>query len=876
MRNVWLGSRLAIKDEEIKAIVKLVYNQAISTIANSSDYVDKHNAYTAYTAVLLLNATGHRPVDDPFCHRRDYDLDIGMMLIDDKAMSEQHRYRLIALPDIAIEQLIEYEKHLKWLVCHLIGEGISSGLQNAVYHLTNKTIFCNKQPLPLFFFLTRENNSITTYSVTEKSLEEHLDVNIWELPLNFPRHNIATNLRLIRALQQVGGLTTAAIESHLGHMEGINHPFGTSSTMSPASYQQQTNDALNNLLIEQGWEVLRAKRYYKQLETLQPGHWIHSSRLLGPYARQKRREDQKSKDREIVRTALDKYSVERIIADPTLLDDIRDEVITLSSDDEERITRRLLMLWRYFLALKRKEPKIKLPRRFHIISKEPSPFKADTLYKYGNANAIRQNFISYLQSEGGKYAKDTKKKIPFYRRVAEIIISAALFDAITDTQRLMALSRTRLALHQEGDITYLDIIDNSEGAKGALLWRWLPQTLSISLVSGLNNSKFTSDRPSVFKDERVNSALSLLLSSIGCEMTNNSNPFGILAGIAQDYWIIHLPPFLREIANGNSPMQPVPETTLVRLLRDERLEDNSDLDCRVTHKIKTHETTIPIHVLPHSHRKKYAEQFLSDLTIDIKRAKELHGKKKGSPNRIRKRALARRIRSRLKPGHNYPSVAVALSSWAIKLCTQGTDLYGTIKFSTVSEYTIMIAKALLKIAYNQYFVHLEPDQYDYLYELAIEINSHADQKKFFNNIKDFHNHLSNEGLTPHIDWAAFSDNTSIRRSTPSVSANIITPTEYENALGILLRQGDNRSLDRRTAFRYAALLICGYRFGLRISEAFHLQYRDIQHTEDWSFIVLHIKNMFLDDTKSNAGRRQIPLIGNSSFGVQIRPFCTAT
>ena len=864
MKEAWVGSKLIIKNEEIRAIVKRLWDQTIKSINEADSHIEIHNAYTAYVVMLLFNATGHRPVDDPFCFKLDYDLDLGMMLIDDKAMSEQHRYRLVALPEVATDQLNEYEKHLKWLASHLMDEAISTDLKHAVCHVTNTAISREEHPLPLFFFLKREKNRIKTYSITESALKKYLGDFFWPLPFNFSRHNIATQLRRMSATQQTKGLTTEAIEAHLGHMEGINHPFGASSIISPAAYQHQISQPLQALLTKHGWATLRAKRYYRNLDNLRPTPWEHTSSLLGPLARQKRREDQKSRDRDIIRSALDKYPVEQIVRNPSLLEKIREEIIVQSAIDSERIKRRLLMLWRYLLALKRREPNLKLPRRFHLINKEPSPFSANTFNIYDTARDMRQNFITHLQSEGRRNSADNNRRITYYTRVAEIVISAALFDGITSKYRLEALTRSDMTLRQEGEIIYLDILATGDGKQKRLIWRWLPQPLSIALTSGLESQRLISKRPRKFNIDRFNKELSSLLATIGCGNSRNNSAIYTLSHFAQGYWLMHAPPFLREIANGNLPIQPLPETSLVRLIRGERLKGDLTQSRILTPQQVNKEPPFLVRVRADSHRLKNARQFRSDLSKDIKYAEKQYGKNKKSANYVRKKTLEQRIRARLRPGHHYPSIAVALASWCLKLCSKGTDLFGEITFSTVRDYTNMVADALLNTAYGQYFFHLEADQYDYIYELALEINSHSDQTRFLNNIRDFHTFLVDAGLAPSIDWITFKQKVYENRIIASVDANIITPVEYEQALGILYKYGESGKCNQRNAMLYCALLICGYRFGLRISEALHLQYRNIQHNQDWSFIVVNISNTLFADTKSASGRRQIPLIGNLS------------
>jgi len=174
MTDLWLGSKLIVKDDQLKLIINNLHTSTLQSIRDTDSYIDIHNAFTAYTVMLLFSATGHRPVEDPFCYKKDYDLDLAMIIIDDKAVSERHRYRIVALPEIAIKQIREYEKHIKWLVSHLMKEKISPELKHAIYQTFNSELPRKRQSLPMFFFIKRQKKCFKTYSINESRLTNYL------------------------------------------------------------------------------------------------------------------------------------------------------------------------------------------------------------------------------------------------------------------------------------------------------------------------------------------------------------------------------------------------------------------------------------------------------------------------------------------------------------------------------------------------------------------------------------------------------------------------------------------------------------------------------------------------------------------------------
>ena len=167
MNQSWAGSELHINDKELSRIINYLTQISIETLRSPNHYIKIHNTFTAYTVLLLLNATGHRPVVDPFCYWKDIDLNLKMALLDDKAINEQLRFRIVALVDIAVEQIRQYLSHLKWLSSHAINDPKSGNLPFAINEITNIDTPRKSQQLPLFFFLEEKGNTVKTISVSE-------------------------------------------------------------------------------------------------------------------------------------------------------------------------------------------------------------------------------------------------------------------------------------------------------------------------------------------------------------------------------------------------------------------------------------------------------------------------------------------------------------------------------------------------------------------------------------------------------------------------------------------------------------------------------------------------------------------------------------
>lgn len=857
----WIGSELVVSNDNIQKIVSELVGRTLNIIDYSDEYTEIHNAFTAYTVMLLFAATGHRPVYDPFCFRSDYSLKLGMMLIEDKVISDRHRYRLVALPEIALIQLENYEKHLKWLVSKLIVDPTSNGLEHGIMQALDKNTPRSKHTLPLFFLLKKNSDCIKTLSISESSLSKYWS-EIWPLPYNHSRHNIATQLRLMTYRGQTPCLTIESIEVHLGHLEGIKHPFGQTSVLSPIDHRKRISKPLHELLVKQGWTPLITKHQFRKIDHLHAIAWKHGSDSLGPIDRENKRRSRQLNDTAIVTSALSKYSDDDLIKSPSVIDLIREQIIIDSDNDKERINARLILLWKELIKKRSRQPDFKLPRRLHIIDSEQSPFDADSIISYTEACNIRKSFIIHLESQGSQLSKNSNKRIKYYSRVSEILISAALFDHISNEEILKEISLSDLRLTREAGITYMDVNKTDNKKERHLIWRWLPQPLSIALVDGLDSGNVRNSRMSYFNNKIFLKDLGELLSTLGATNITQDNAYSRLAQIAQSYWIMHTPSFLRDIASGKTPTYPLTEQSLIRILRKERLAYDKPA---FTDGDKHNEpTTLTYALLANdcSNHTANGKLFLDELKQLIADSEKLTGENNKSANYVRKEDLSKKLHDRLSRSHNYPSIGVAIGSWCIKLCEKGTDLYGPIAFSTVKGYTYIIANALVGIASRHNFFNLSPDQYDYIYEVSVEINKHRDQTKLLNNLMDFHRFLTAAGLTPQIDWSHISQSAYLKHKAGNIDANIITSTEYLTALELIFNAGEDGKIDKRLSMQYCGLLILGYHFGLRISEAFHLQYRHIQHDEDWTCIIVHVRNTLFGDTKSSAGIRQVPLIDN--------------
>ena len=102
----FVGSQMSVQSEGLRAFAEHLAQGVTDT--QPHDIAAAHNAYAMYCLWLLMSATGHRPVLDPFESRDLFDLRDGWFIAADKQVRGPDEARLIPLPSLAVEVLRLY------------------------------------------------------------------------------------------------------------------------------------------------------------------------------------------------------------------------------------------------------------------------------------------------------------------------------------------------------------------------------------------------------------------------------------------------------------------------------------------------------------------------------------------------------------------------------------------------------------------------------------------------------------------------------------------------------------------------------------------------------------------------------------------------
>jgi integrase len=792
-----------------------------------ANIVVKHNYMAMYTWTLLHFATGHRPIQDPFCYFRDIDLENGMVLVSDKVTSERHHNRLIFLPDMAIQQLEAYITHLTRLARSVGQLSGTQGqvLKNAVINMLSGE---NVQKLPFLFLLDDLDNP--TVSITREN-QELFWSQFGEIPLNSGRSVLATELVSRK-------VPAPLVELILGHLSYIHHPWGSNSEHRPVEDGRYLSEQINDLLHDLGMKVLKTYEYKavnRKSRRAQFDGIIHGEKDLGPEIRAADRMARSEKRKYVVREALKETEIEgaRFISasqvkelEASVLEIAR--INRVSQDSCIRLTRRMLRL------LASKGVKIENLTRGFILAQESSPITPEVFLKRSQTIAIRDNFIQYLERQGKLNAE-----VVLETRVSEIILAAVLEDGVFGEENLKAIGVTLsdgIFVHDGFMLAELDSI-----------W-WVPGELSAALITGFVKRK----RDKVIDQRRITGELKRLIRAMGGSY-RTGNVYNWMGDVAANRIDFESPGFVRSARLLQKPAARLPRKALQRLLTKKRLEGQVaevEEEGSVVEWIPLLSGTTSASLSTNKALKSIHEIFKDVVGVEPK------GKNRMTDAQLK--AFKNKLRSFVEDTEGLTSILTALCGWLIMRCDKGRS-GKRLKLSSIRRYESELFKPLANIMHNQDLYALDAESYEAFYRMALNWNGRKDKAYRVKLIRDFHEFLYDHYAIDEPEWSGLYAYANARERKFKIDANIVTDVEYEKSFEVIF--GD-KSLSPLERDRYAALLFLGFRFGLRFGEALRLRHVDLLSNGEQVFV--QVRNNIYREIKSPAGIRQVPFVGRWS------------
>lgn len=837
------GTQLALTyQEQVKLIESL--KSLTRTALTTGSVVEAHNTYALYIATLLMCATSHRPVTDPFARRIHLSPKSKLALISDKVITSRHEWRMSVLPTLVGEAVAEYESHLKGLASRLLIDGFMT-LGSAVSALVNDKV--SSSEIPFLFLLDDEMKH--TRSITETELENYIKKAL-PVPPNVFRHAFAV-------WATVNGIDANLIEIQLGHISALSHPFGSSSELSPENFCKELEPKLDSWLRGLGWEAVRGMKHKSVSHRHCNSHKdevitaVHQNPALGPVLRRLEREKNVKKDTKIVQQAIYETFGPEVVKKITgeEVNAVQKRIVELSIKTPEMAKRRLRLLWRYWLRLRRSGVDVEMSSRLVPLTIEESPFKEKTLDDYERATAVRMAFKQYLGRRGK--SGDKPQKI---ERVAEIVISAALFGYMANKRQLEKL-RTSLenGVHIINDQCVVAIgLDDENKYKPS--GSWVADPLTRGLLLGLLNGGAMKEPCS--SEKKLLHAIEVIFFGLHGSHLRPESMYDTLVQMSESLALIELPPILREVVTDRVRYQPLPMTTVERLITEKRI---SGVAMPPSNSRDREHSLLDSPSGLSDKSGTQLKQFLRKLKKEISFIENLpaigNQRKSSVPKQMLKRAVISLVKKQREP---LPPIGLAIASWVVELCTNGTysdsSKFGKkdLRFATVAKYVRRIIVGLPDVAAGSDFYNLDETEYEEIYLRALDYTAETYRPYTARRIRQFHRFLVAAIDIDEPDWGVVVG----PDSSANVDANIISYKEYQRSLKLI---EESKEIDNLTKDRCITLLMLGYRFGLRIGEALRLQPKDIQSLDDGTWMIVLVHNNVFGVTKSQAGVRQIPL-----------------
>lgn len=838
----YCGSRLAVEPSSVSVLIgSLGVCSEVARNASPLVLEDAHNAMALHTLMMLLFATGHRAVKDPFFSLDIFNLDRAECLIEDKVVAASRHARLVWLPQIAVTQLRHYLSHLRALSKRLYR--VDEDLARDIMAVAQPQ---GPRPMPLFFFLEKRKKRLRCVPVTPRALSQRLDA-MWSYPLNANRHVLATGLREV-------GCPAELVEVQLGHVEAGISPFGAHSVLSPERVGRTLRAFLDRYAQTQEWFESGG---LPALPGAYPSHAnerdIESARM-GPAERQdKRNATWRAESQVVANLFADFVHTEspREISDEEV-HALEGKLFARHSAAPATLIR-LTLFRRHLLKLRRAGFQVRVPGRLAVVREEPSPFARDTLATAGRAEQARGRFLQYLAGRSSSIPAPE-------HRVAEIIISAVLFGALL-AKDLQAQIPGRLGagFHYADAVAFIDFSYNPVNPD-APVRRWFPDSVTLSLIAGLWRS--TRGVVGKFDGAQVVEHARQILLALGVphgDARRNGRAaseqtlaralarlLAPLTSLAVAYWSLRLPSVVREYALTEDFSASLPLANWYRVLTGRKIRAKHGQMQTVPSPVAHYETLAPTRGVVAS---------MAQAQVAWKELKPVLSPTHLRSNvpRTRKRALEDELaRFASKSAVRDSPIATLFCAWLLHLCRYGTSHQRDLRASSIITYASTIGPSLLTFGGPLNMLALTDVGFEELYSRVVEVSLRRNVAYVAERLREFHHFLTEAYAVPRVDWREVFEGSQLA----AVDATVITRREYIEALRTVLADEDAAERDRQL---HGFILVMAYRFGLRTGEIFRLTGGDIlRHGDE---VVLYVRNSPYGFTKTHNGVRQVPLLG---------------
>ena len=822
-------------DSKIKGLLTASLKKMDSSLTQDNIAI-KHNAFTDYCLTLLFLSTGHRPVNTPFEAEGLFDLEDGLILISDKVVHESRAWRLAALPPLACEQLKLYASYLEVLPSHLHRLPVSQAITDEIYSLIT-----GQPSIPYFFYLDEEN-PVSRLDITPASLAKRWQEH-WKLPVNYLRHCMANELLHLTKRADL-------VSMQLGHITGVDHPFGVTSSAVTKSSLNLVAKEVQRFLVELGWrsKKLPIKKIGYNKSALLVKHTPSVIEAFGSEKRTQARKRRREKESKIIKASV-KEIFQQLENEPTEenLHDLVDLVVEKAVQAKVSINSSLRFLYRFLRRQKILKENYHKFIQIRFLEEEPSPFNRRSLVAYRLTKIARKKFIEYLSEKGKK-----DNKLNTNLRLAEIVVSAALFSGLANSHKLEDLAECLIrSTYQFNKQVFVDFRLSKDTQA---TYRWFPDQLSLALIVGLYDAK----KKPTFDKQKFTRELTNLISYLGFEQQKKQSS-SFLAKMALSALIFEAPGHLIKYFSGQLSSTALPLDSWVRFQSidkalvqpDKNISLQVEQDSTDTWLLNTFQPSVQKNKTKHlrAFLRKLREIFNSTDSLEARSNKNLSARKK--------HLLVKKIKDWADESSEVHASALkwTLVAWTVYLCVRGTRFKKNLAYSTIDNYVFLVARNLLPLQPEANFLNLTEDDYEEVYLRVLEASTKNIRSDLASRIIEFHKFLEEVYAVAEPSWNLILQTADSSKSESFADANLVSENEYLALLTLITKQ----RLTNQLKAQYIALLILGYRFGLRFGEAYRIRLTDIQLLDAKNTTLL-VRNSIYGETKTNAGVRIVPLM----------------
>jgi integrase len=829
-KNRYCGSQLLLDEQQLKILIAAKYSELLHVQSYDNLLMDEliahHNRFVNYTIMLILICTGYRPRKEYAVEFLNLDLENGLIMIADKLNFIDSAVRFVPLATAIQTQIRSYLAHLRLLARHLSRYNSElASVVSANSHIDSKVGYS------LFGIIENER----WFPVGASHVFEYLN-ELGALPHNVFRHFFCQKLSVVGA-----GNVAFQMMGHTGNAEAPIDSYSLSTLSEIARLKHYTDkiaDMLEIKTVELSFK--KGKQYSPTRKLLQDSPY--QPKYFSEY--QARDVDAKRLASACLRKSFDLNKTANGELDfatfaQQCTDLALDEINTLR------------------LRAKTSDVMFHVNKVLHRASHYIGDRVQSLTYVAPYLNrAIDLNML-YTSRVIEQFRKNASKYL------IDIVISSLPQDLVGPLIVISALVHNQAAyISKQSPNGRLELTLESKGGLFNLKWRQGGETQTVVLdsVTALiayqylsPGKKYLFENPNK-KCKKIFSELCRIygkgILDILALDSAHKDSFKKVSRLLQDNMSIHTSGLVMGYRAQHFQTTNLESTSLSRLLSG--VVEGGDE--------KTEDITLS---MPRSTNSKYAvnedkqtqNKLMDDLSILLKR---FEGKSAGNSFRSAVLAIWREnigapeqsTKSLLRYSDKLSDLTIAGLIYIIDLTQRKGKGRENMAMSSVKTYMSKILSPLLELYSDCAFLSLDEDEFHEVYKSVLSYRKTQDRAEGAKRLRDFHRVLEKNFGVEHVNWYEIEPN--INHINKNVNANLLTPTEYNNAYRVITHNDAEISYDQRCS---AIILMLSHRAGLRIGEICSLKVNDIDMTE-W---MLHVRSNNLRRLKTILSNRRFPL-----------------